>query len=140
MQLSTLKPSRSVAARMGRWSAAHRKVAIFGWLAFVIAAIVIGTHVGQKTIDPHNSNVGQAHRANQILKHGGFSQSGPQTEIVVIQSTTSGVTDPAFRAVVGDVMRTVAPFTTIHNLRSPLEQGNREQVSRDGAPRLSSGT
>ena len=136
MQLSTLKPSHNLAARMGRWSAAHRKVAIFGWLAFVLAAIVIGTNVGQKTIDPHNSNVGQAHRADQILKQAGFSQSGPLTEIVVIQSKTSTVADPAFRAVVGDVMRTVAPFTTIHNLRSPLEQVNRDQVSRDGRTAL----
>ena len=136
MQLSTLKPSYNLAARMGRWSAAHRTVAIFGWLAFVLATIVIGTNVGQKTIDPHNSNVGQAHRADQILKHGGFSQSGPLTEIVVIQSKTSTVADPAFRAVVGDVMRTVAPFTTIHNLRSPLEHGNRNRVSRDGRTAL----
>lgn len=48
------------------------------------AAIAIGTSVGQKTIDQHDSNVGQAHRADQILKHGGFAQSAPLTEIVVI--------------------------------------------------------
>src|SRR5205807_8275893 len=46
MQLSTPKPTRNLAARMGRWSANHRKTAIFGWLAFVIAAFVIGTAVG----------------------------------------------------------------------------------------------
>ena len=32
-----LKYSNNLAARMGRWSASHRKTAIFGWLAFVIA-------------------------------------------------------------------------------------------------------
>ena len=26
--------SRTLAAQMGRWSAQHRKTAIFGWLAF----------------------------------------------------------------------------------------------------------
>jgi uncharacterized membrane protein YdfJ with MMPL/SSD domain len=117
---------------MGRWSASHRKTAIFGWLAFVIAAIAIGTSVGQKTIDQHDSDVGQAHRADQSLKHAGFAQSAPLTEIVVIQSKTLTVADPAFQAVVGDVVRTVAPFNTVHNLRSPLAQMNRDQVSRDG--------
>jgi hypothetical protein len=61
---------------MGRRSASHRKAAIFGWLAFVLLSIVIGTMVGQKTIDQQGSNVGRAHRADQILAHAGFKQSG----------------------------------------------------------------
>jgi hypothetical protein len=32
-----VKYSNNLAARMGRWSTSHRKTAIFGWLAFVIA-------------------------------------------------------------------------------------------------------
>ena len=98
MQL--LNPTRNIAARMGRWSASHRKVAIFGWLAFVIAAIAIGSSVGMKTIDQQNQNVGQAHRADQILKQAGFGQSGPLTEIVVIQSNKLTIHDPAFQAAV----------------------------------------
>ena len=34
--------SNNVAARMGRWSASHKKTAIFGWLAFVAVAFMIG--------------------------------------------------------------------------------------------------
>jgi uncharacterized membrane protein YdfJ with MMPL/SSD domain len=129
--MSSHNLSRNIAARMGRWSASHRRTAIFGWLAFVIAAIAIGTMVGQKKIDEHSNNVGQAQRADQILKQAGFTQSDPLTEIVVIQSRTLRVTDPVFRAVVGDVVRTVAPFeNTFHNLRSPF--AHRDQVSRDG--------
>ena len=37
--MSPLKHSTNIAARMGRWSARHRKTAIFGWLAFVIAVV-----------------------------------------------------------------------------------------------------
>ena len=33
--------SRNIAARAGRWSATHRKTAIWGWLAFVILAVFI---------------------------------------------------------------------------------------------------
>ena len=103
MQHSPRNPARHLAARMGHWSAGHRKTAIFGWLAFVIAAIVIGTAVGQKTIDQNNGNVGASHRADLILKQAGFTQSDPLTEIAVIQSKTLTLSDPAFRSTVGDV-------------------------------------
>jgi len=113
---------------MGRWSASHRRLAIFGWLAFVLASIAIGTMVGQKTLDQQH-NVGQAGRADQILKQAGFAQSGRLTEIVVIQSGHLTAGTPAFRAVINDVTRTVAPFAAVHNLTSPL--AHRDQVSRD---------
>ncbi|MGN6168325.1 MAG: MMPL family transporter [Solirubrobacteraceae bacterium] len=137
MQRPILNPARNLAARMGRWSASHRKTAVFGWLAFVIAAIAIGTMVGQKTIDQNNNNtVGPSQRADQILKHGGFPQSGPLTEIVVVQSQHLTVAAPAFRAAIGDVVQAVAPLRNVHNLRWPGEQSNRDQVSRDGRTAL----
>jgi RND superfamily putative drug exporter len=126
----------NLAARMGRWSAAHRKTAIFGWLAFVIASIAIGTAVGQRTIDKQDGNVGEAHRADQILKQAGFAQSGRLTEIVVVQSGTRTVHDPAFRATIAAVVGAVAPFRTVHDLRSPLQPGSHGQVSRDGRTAL----
>jgi uncharacterized membrane protein YdfJ with MMPL/SSD domain len=93
---------------------------------------VIGTAMGQKTLDQHNNNVGQAHRADQILKQAGFTQSGPLTEYVVIQNHKLTIHDPAFQAVVRDVVRAVSPSTAIQNLRSPLDAANRSQVAHDG--------
>ena len=84
--MSPLKKSNNVAARMGRWSASHWKTAVFGWIAFVVLAIAAGTVVGTKQIDQRDANVGQAHKADQILKQAGF-QADPQTEIVLVQST-----------------------------------------------------
>ena len=54
--------NRNVAARMGRWSAAHWKTATFGWLAFVVVAFALGGMVGTKTIDPTSTD-GPASRA-----------------------------------------------------------------------------
>jgi uncharacterized membrane protein YdfJ with MMPL/SSD domain len=130
--MSVLHPSRNIAARMGRWSAKHRKLAIFGWLAFVLSAIVVGTAMGQKTIGQQNNDVGQAHRADQILKQAGFAESGPLTEFVVIQNHRLTIHDPAFRVAVQDMVKAVSPSTAIHNLRSPLEAANRSQVTHDG--------
>ena len=130
--MSPLKKSNNVAARMGRWSASHWKTAVFGWLAFVVVALVAGTAVGTKQIDEANANTGQAHRADMILKQAGF-QPDPQTEIVLVQSSTQTIHDPAFRATVADVVSTVKPFSHLYqNLRSPLEPGNSGQVSADG--------
>ena len=53
-------PAKNFAARAGRWSAAHRKTAIFGWLAFVIAAFVIGGKVGTQTLAEKDLGVGDS--------------------------------------------------------------------------------
>jgi uncharacterized membrane protein YdfJ with MMPL/SSD domain len=129
--MSPLTKSNNLAARMGRWSASHWKTAVFGWLAFVVAVLAIGQMVGTKQIDQTDSNVGQAHRADHILKDAGF-QADPQTEIVLVQNKTLTAQSPAFRAVVDDVVSTVKPYTTIKNLRSPYDAGRADQISADG--------
>jgi len=65
---------RNVTARAARWSARHRKKAIFRWLAFGPAAIVIGASVGMNTIDQPDQNVGQAHHADQIPRQVGSEE------------------------------------------------------------------
>jgi hypothetical protein len=50
---------------------------VFGWLAFVILAVALGTGVGLKQIDSSNGNVGQAPTADQILTHAGSSKQVP---------------------------------------------------------------
>jgi RND superfamily putative drug exporter len=118
---------------MGRWSAGHRKTAIFGWFAFVLASVVVGTALGARTIDQNNNNSsGPSARADQIIKQGGFKQSNPLTEIVVVQNKHLTVASPAFRAAIADVAGTVAPMANVHNLRYPTGRAYRDQVSRDG--------
>src|SRR5512133_680423 len=129
--MSPLKRSNNIAARMGRWSASHWKTAVFGWLAFVVAALFIGNFVGTKNIETADANVGQAHKADQILKHA-FPQVDPQTELVLVQSSSKTVQDPAFRATIKDVERTIAGNPAIKNVRSPLDPANADQVSKDG--------
>ena len=129
--MSPLRHSTNVAARMGRWSARHRKTAIFGWLAFVAASFAIGSAVGMQTIDENDSNVGEARRADHIIRDGGFSLD-EQSEYVLVQSKTATVQDPAFRAVVEDAIAAVERFPQVTKLRSPLAPGNAGQISADG--------
>jgi uncharacterized membrane protein YdfJ with MMPL/SSD domain len=133
--MAPLKHSNNLAARMGRWSASHWKTAVFGWLAFVVAALVIGNVIGTKNIKQQDANVGQAHKADQILKDAGF-QYDPQTEIVLVQSKQRTVQDVAFQKTVNDVVAAVKPFPAIKNLRSPLDPAHADQVSKDGRTAL----
>ena len=129
--MSPLKRSTNIAARMGRWSAKHRKTAIFGWLAFVVAAFAIGGAVGMQTIDQNDTNVGQARKADHIIRDAGFKLD-EQMEYVLVQSSTKTTADPAFRAVVNDAIAKLETYPKVTKLRSPLAKGNEGQISDDG--------
>ena len=129
--MSPLKRSTNIAARMGRWSARHRKIAIFGWLAFVVASFAIGGAVGMKTIDQNDVNVGEARKADHIIRDAGFKLD-EQMEYVLVQSGTKTAADPAFRAVVNQAIAKVESFPQVEKVRSPLAAGNEGQISKDG--------
>jgi uncharacterized membrane protein YdfJ with MMPL/SSD domain len=120
------EPPRNLAARMGRWSAAHWKTATFGWLAFVAAAFVIGGAVGMKTIDPATSGPGESGRADRILE-AGFRQ--PAAESVLVESRSLRVADRAFRATVADVVAALSQLGAVQNVRSPLDPANAGQIA-----------
>jgi RND superfamily putative drug exporter len=115
---------------MGRWSARHRKTAIFGWLAFVVAAFAVGIAVPVQSIDETDWNVGEARKGDHIIRDGGFALD-EQSEFVLVQSETKTVDDAAFRAVVNDAVATLRGFEQVTKLRSPLAPGNGGQISGD---------
>jgi RND superfamily putative drug exporter len=127
--MSPLKRSSNISARMGRWSARHRKTAIFGWLAFVVAAVVLGGVLGTKQLGETDTLPGESGRAARILDEG-FEQ--PAGETVLVQSRTLTADDPAFRAAVADVVRRVSAVPVVTTVESPYASGNRGQVSADG--------
>ena len=124
--------SNNIAARVGRWSVGHRKTAIVGWLAFVIASVVIGGVVGTTYLEPSDSSVGEARKADRLIEAAGFNRADEQAEFVLIQSTTLKASHAAFRAAVEDVSETLAAHRQVRNLRSPLDSGHSDQLSPDG--------
>jgi RND superfamily putative drug exporter len=126
--MTPLKHSNNLAARMGRWSAKHKKTAIFGWLAFIAAAFMIGNAVGTKTLDAKKSGTGESGHVEAVLADH-FKQA--QGDQVLIQSTTRTVDDPAFRAAIADVARTVGGLKQVKTIRSPFVSGNEDQISKD---------
>ena len=103
--MSPLKRSSNLAARMARWSANHRKKAIFGWLGFAIVLFAINMTSPMKTIVFETSGPGESGRADTIL-YEDFKQ--PAGEEVLIQSDSLTTDDPAFKAAVQAVIAGVS--------------------------------
>src|SRR3954468_13915507 len=90
---------KGLAARAGRWSAQHRKKAIWGWLAFALIAFMIGGAVGTETQTAAQGGVGESGNAARTIDNA-FPKH--QVEQVLIQSTGATAPDASFRAAVGD--------------------------------------
>jgi len=123
------KGTMNLAARMGRWSAQHRKKAIWGWLVLVFIAFAIGGAVGTKTQDAAQSGVGESGSAERTIDNA-FPKH--QVEQVLIQSESSTATDPSFRGVVNSTQRRLEAVPYTQAFESPYAPGNSGQVSADG--------
>src|SRR4051794_9304287 len=129
-QGAPVQKKQNLAARAGQWSAQHRKKAIFGWLAFVIAAMFIGGNIGTKTIPSDEDGVvGDAHQAAQTVK-AHYPQTAP--EQVFIHSASGSPRDPGFRAAVRDVETRLSAQKNVINVKDPYTRANAGQISRDG--------
>lgn len=96
---------KNIAARAGHWSARNKKKAIFGWLAFVVLAVVIGGAAGTKTLGDNDDGSGDSVRADKIYD-GAFPDS--TEESVLVQSTKGD--QGAVQAGVADVRTTLKRF------------------------------
>src|SRR4051812_2926277 len=123
--------SRNLAGGMGRWSAIHRKTAIFGWLAFVLVAVGVGMQFHQ--VKPENSDLGngQSKAAAKAYESADFpDEFGEQVLIAGRGVTTS--TDPQVRAAVADVTGRLDGVPHVAKIKSPFSPGNAGQISKDG--------
>ena len=114
------------AARAGRWSAAHWKRAAFGWLGFVAVAFIVGNAIGTHVLTQSDSGNGESGRASKTLARAGFKQ--PASETVLIQGRHKLATDPAFRSVIAELVRSLAKTTHVTDVHSPLDTSG--QISR----------
>src|SRR3954465_7349985 len=121
--------STNLAARAGRWSAQHRKKAIFGWLAFVILAFAIGSQVGTKTLEDQESGVGESGRAEKAAFNA-FPKKAEES--VLVQSGKLKADDPKFKAAVADVVARLQRTKDVRAIDSPYSPGNQGNISPDG--------
>ncbi|MFK0098570.1 MMPL family transporter [Streptomyces sp. NPDC091040] len=73
---------RNLAARIGVWSAHHRKTAILGWLLFVVLAAGIGGASGMVEMTDAENGAGDSARAEQILSDAGLGHRAGELVMV----------------------------------------------------------
>jgi uncharacterized membrane protein YdfJ with MMPL/SSD domain len=120
--------TRNLAARIGCWSARHRKKAIFGWLAFVILAFAIGNAVGTKTLESAELGVGESGRADKAAFN---ALPKKAEESVLVQSKTLSARDPQFRSAVADVSARLRKTADVKHVVGPYSAAGASQVSAD---------
>jgi uncharacterized membrane protein YdfJ with MMPL/SSD domain len=118
-----------MAGRAGRWSAQHRKTAIWGWIAFVVAAIAVGGALGTKTLQDSATGVGESAGADKALE-AGFPQGA--TESVLVQSKGKETVDGKhFKAAVGAVEARLGKLGFVADVAGPYEKGVDGQIAED---------
>jgi uncharacterized membrane protein YdfJ with MMPL/SSD domain len=124
---------RNFAARAGRWSAQHRKKAVFGWLALVIVAATAGGAVGMNIFQWEEHGPGESGRADKAI----FSHYPKHAEeSVLVQAKAGSTRDAAFKAAVRDVQTRLGAVAHVTKIDGPYAAGNANQISKDGRSAL----
>src|SRR3954454_3134078 len=130
-------PKRNLAARAGYWSAKHRKIAIGGWLAFVVIAFVLGGAIGTKTLSDDDSGNGSSRVADKAITKADFPDKADEQVLVQARAGRElTVKDPEFQAAIGGVVKQLNGAKNVIDVESPLKEGNEGQVSKDGRSAL----
>jgi RND superfamily putative drug exporter len=118
---------RNLAARVAHWSANHRKFAIWGWLGFVILAVMVGSAVTQDKLHGAEQFTGEAGRAEQALEDAGMR---PNDESVVMQNTGVAADDPEFQAAVQQGVADLRATEHVSDVTSPYAEGGSISADR----------
>ena len=126
--MSTRMQHKNLAARIGRWSAQHRRIAILGWLAFALGVFAISLVSPMKQIVIETAGPGESGRADAII-YEDFKR--PAGEEVLVQSPSLTTDDPAFKAAVQAVITGVSNLDAVARVKSPYEPENSGFISAD---------
>jgi uncharacterized membrane protein YdfJ with MMPL/SSD domain len=119
------KPAH-LAARMGRWSARHRKLAIALWLVFVVGSFGIGSLVGTKELSEVAGGTGESGRAERMIAAAGFPDT--DRESVLIQSRGLSPQSPRYKALIDEVRHSLRGAPGVRKVREARESDDGRTV------------
>ena len=127
-------PPVGLVARLGSWSARHRKTAILLWLALVLVST--GSYgYEQKELTGADSTNGDSAAAERLLEERNFKQ--PAQEQVLIQARRGGsVRTAEGRKAARAVVDAVGATGRVVDVHSPFTAGNAGQLSEDSRSAL----
>jgi uncharacterized membrane protein YdfJ with MMPL/SSD domain len=128
-------PFMNLTSRAARWSAAHRRKAVLGWLAFVLVAFAIGSITGLVKMTTSDGAIGDSGAADKILARE-FPNQRSLEEVLVQRRDGRRLTPAELRAAVSDLVSRLSHTAAVASIRSPLQATNAEQISKDGRSAL----
>ncbi|MCG7526311.1 MMPL family transporter [Streptomyces sp. OfavH-34-F] len=113
---------RNLAARIGVWSAHHRKTAILGWLLFVVLAAGIGGASGMVEMTDAENAAGDSARAEQILSDAGLAHRAG--ELVMVSSAQPD----GWKAAARELATAIENTGEVTGLTDPVVSEDREDA------------
>ncbi|MFC6017469.1 MMPL family transporter [Plantactinospora solaniradicis] len=113
--------------RIGRWSATRPRLAVLGWLLFVVVCVAGGAAVGTVPSTDGNSLHGELARADRIERAGQFPEP-PTTENVLITAVTGPLDRERADAAAADVSTRMRTLPQVAEVRQPASAPDRKAV------------
>src|SRR4051794_29011910 len=91
--MTSIDTTKGLAARLGGWSARHKKTVLVGWFVFVALAVMVSRFIPANKLTKADQFTGESGRAEKTLY---FFKQKTASEMVLIHSATLTTDDPAF--------------------------------------------
>ncbi|HWI09456.1 MAG TPA: MMPL family transporter [Solirubrobacteraceae bacterium] len=128
-----MRPS-NLAARAGRWSAQHRRIAILGWIGFAVAATIGGNVIGTKSLAPAEMGNGSSRAADIAVDEAGVRDSS--SEQVLLQTRSPDAAGARLRRAAAQLADRLERVPHVEQVVSPFDKGAGARVSGDGRSAL----
>ena len=130
-----MRRQHNIAAVAARWSADHRRIAIGGWLAFVLVCFFVGGAVGQSYLTQAQMGNGESGRASRAVDAADFPKLAHE-QVLVQGRGAVRIRDASTRAAVVDLVGRLMRVRYVSNVASPLAPAVAGQIARDGRSAL----
>lgn len=117
---------RPLVVRVAAWSARHRTVALVSWLAFVVAAVLVGGSSGMQMLEYSETGAGQSRDADRVLADTSIAEQ-PVEHVLVSPSSDGG--DPA--AAADDVRSALAALDPVADVGAAVPAAAQQVLRLD---------
>ncbi len=126
----------NLAAKAGRWSAQHRKIAILGWIAFVVLATVGGGMIGTNSLDEAQMGNGSSKAADVAVADAGFRNSSGEQVLIQARHPGAGTGRAELEQAAAQLVQKLKHTPHVEKVVSPFDAGATGQISKDGRSAL----
>jgi uncharacterized membrane protein YdfJ with MMPL/SSD domain len=126
--MTSIDTTKGLAARLGGWSARHKKSVLAGWIVFVALAMMVSTFVPANKLTKADQFTGESGRAEKTLESN-FPK--PAAELVLIHSATLTADDATFKQAIRRTTAGFAGLSMVDHLKAPGYGSSTGLVSKD---------